>query len=147
MGDWSDRNSCPSSPVQTDQLHFYAFCPVSETSYLLLSPLPPLPSYTLIFCAVAVGPTSSCGVWSESFATILPLSPWSGWELWIDMWPNYGFSWKHEKSVMLKLWGNFGFLSSRDMCGWFWPCLYSSASLHGQHCVCFSTCSLVTMCP
>ena len=75
MGDWSDRNSRPSSPVQTDQLHFYAFCPVSEASYLLLSPLPPLPSYTLIFCAVAVGPTSSCGVWSESFTTILSLNP------------------------------------------------------------------------
>ena len=43
----------------------------------------------------------------------------SGWELWIDMGPSYGFSWKHEKALMLKLGETLISLVVRDMCGWF----------------------------
>ena len=142
MGDWSDRNSWPSSPIQTDQLHFCAFCPVSETSYFLLSPSPPLPSYTLILCAVAVGPTSSCGVWSKSFMAILSLNPCLAGSYGLTCDPamaSHGnmrspWCWRFGETLIS--------LVVRDMCRWFWPCLYSSASLHGQHCACFSLAAL-----
>ena len=67
----------------------------------------------------------------------------SGWELWIDMWPSYGFSWKHERTLMRKLRGDCDFLSTKGhvwlfltlpllLCLPSWPAL--PLLLHFQSC-------------
>lgn len=75
-----------------------------------LNPPPPLPSYTLILCAVAMDPTSSWGLIrvihdnpAPQFLTLLAAMDWHMTQLWLR---------KHEKFLMLELWGNFDFPTS-----------------------------------